>query len=47
MCGLPKRPGDSARWWKGVGESHVAFEENESEDTRVGSVSREKDDMLN
>ena len=45
MRGLPKRPGDSAGLGKDVGESHVAIEENEPEETRVGSVS--KWDMLN
>ena len=39
LWGLPKGPGDSAGWGKGVGESHVAIEENEPEETRVGSVS--------
>ena len=47
MRGLPKRPGDSAGLGKDVGESHVAIEENEPEETRVGSVSRGADDMLN
>ena len=45
MCGPPKRRGDLAGWGKGIGESHVAIEENEQ--TRVGSVSRGEDDMLN
>ena len=40
MLGLPKGPGDSAGWGKGVGESHVAIEENDPEDTRAGSVFR-------
>ena len=38
-------------WWlswmrEGRWRGHVAIEENESKETRVGSVSRGKDDML-
>ena len=40
-------PGDSAGLGKDLGESHVATEENGPEETRVGSVSRGEDDMLN
>ena len=47
LRGLPKGPGDSAGWGKDVGENHVAIEENETEETRDSSVSREEDDMLN
>ena len=47
LCGLPKGPGDSVGWRKDVRGSHVAIEENEPEETRVGSVSRGEDDMLN
>ena len=47
MRGLPKGPGDSVGWGKDVGESHVAIEEDEPEEMRVGSVSRSEDDMLN
>ena len=46
LRGLPKGPGDSAGWGKDVGGSHVAIEENESEERHVDSVSRGKDDML-
>ena len=45
--GLPKGPGDSAGWGKDVGESHVTIEGNKPEETRVGSVSRGEDDILN
>ena len=45
-CSLPERPGDSVGWGKDVGKSHVAIEENEPEDTCVGSVSRREGDML-
>ena len=38
LRGLPKGPGDSAGSGTGVGESHVMIEENEPEETRVGSV---------
>ena len=31
----------------GDGESHVAIDENKPEETRVGSVSRGEDDILN
>ena len=31
---------------KDFGGKHVAIEENETEETRVSSVSREEDDML-
>ena len=47
LRGLLKRPGDSVGWGKDVGESHVAIEENEPEDTRVGSVSNGEDVSLN
>ena len=47
LRGLPKGPGDSVGWGKDVGESHVVIEEDEPEETRVGSVSRSEDDMLN
>ena len=47
MCGLPKGPGDSAGWGKGVQGSHVAIEENEPEETRVSGVSRREDNTLN
>ena len=46
LCGLPKGPGDLAGWRKDVRGSHVAIEENEPDDTRVGSVSRGEEDML-
>ena len=47
LRGLPKGPGDSAGWGKGVQGSHVAIEENEPEEAHVGSVSRGEDNMLN
>ena len=47
MLGLPKGPSDSAGWGKGVGESHVAIEENEPEETRVSGVSGREDTTLN
>ena len=47
LWGLPKGPGDWAGWGKGVGESHVAIEENEPEETRVSGVSRREDTTLN
>ena len=46
-CVVCRRPGDSAGWGKGVGESHVTIEGNKPEETRVGSVSRGEDDILN
>ena len=47
MRGLPKTPCESVGWGKDVRGSHVAIEENGPEDTRVGSVSRGEDDILN
>ena len=42
-----KRPAD----WDGLGKdvrgSHAVIEENEPKETRVGSVSRGEDDILN
>ena len=45
MCA--KGPGDSVGWQKDVGGSHVAIEEKESKETRVGNVSRGEYDKLN
>ena len=45
MLGLPKGPGDSAGWGKGVGESHVAIEESEPKEVRVSSVIRGEDEV--
>ena len=45
LCGMPKGPGDSAGWWKGVGESHVAIEESEPKEVHVSSVIRGEDEV--
>ena len=47
LCGLPKRLGGGAIGWEESSRELYANEENERKATRVGSVSRGDDDVLN
>ena len=47
LCGLPKRLGGALGWGRKFEGTVYANEENEPKGTRVGSVSRGDDDILN